>query len=136
MVFLAVVFVALIVLQKWDFSIVRFALVTGSAMLCILCLINPDALVVRYNTDRYLAGTLRDYDIDILYRAGSAGVLPALEVYESATDMNVKDQLAAYLYNMHMRIENEEASGIGQGAHTRGIEAYRAHKMLREFFSH
>ena len=55
MVLMAAVFVALIALQKWRFSIVRFALVTGSVMLCVLFLSNPDALVVRYNTNRYLA---------------------------------------------------------------------------------
>lgn len=97
MVFMAFVFVALIVLQKKSFSIVRFALVTGASMLCLLCLLNPDAMVVRYNADRYMSGTLREFDTEILYRSGSAGVLPAIEVYETTKDEELKQDIALYL---------------------------------------
>jgi len=99
MVFLAAVFAALLALQKWDFSIVRFALVTGAVLLCALCLSNPDALVVRYNADRYLSGTLSEFDTEILYRAGSAGAGPAIEVYRTTQDEALKKELAAYLGN-------------------------------------
>lgn len=97
MVFLALVLGALIALQKWDFSIVRFALAAGSVIICALCLSNPDAIVVRYNTDRYLSGTLPDYDTEILYRSGNAGVLPSLEVYETTKDEKLKNEIAEYL---------------------------------------
>ena len=97
MVFMAAIFVALIALQKLDFSIVRFALVTGAVMFCALCLTNPDAMVVRYNTDRYLSGSLPDYDTDILYRAGSAGVLSALEVYARTDDVKILNEITLYL---------------------------------------
>ncbi len=97
MLFLTVVFVAVIVLQKAAFSIVRVALVTGAVLFTALCLVNVDGLVVRYNTDRYLAGTLTDYDTALLYRAGPAGVIPAVEVYESASDGTLKTELARYL---------------------------------------
>jgi hypothetical protein len=103
MVFLAIVFVALIVLQKRNFSIVRFALITGSIMICILCLSNPDALVVRYNTDRYLGGTLPNYDVTILWRSGIAGVPSALEVYEATDDEGLKEELRWYLAHWTVR---------------------------------
>jgi len=82
MIFLAAVFIAIMALQKLDFSIVRFSLVTGTVMFCTLCLSNPDAFVVKYNTDRYLKGTLSNFDTDILNRAGSAGVTSALKIYD------------------------------------------------------
>ena len=97
MVFLAVVYLALIVLQKADFSIVRFALVTGSVMICALCISNPDAIVVRYNTDRYISGTLPDFDTDILYRAKSAGVISAIELYEATDDKSLQLEIVSYL---------------------------------------
>jgi hypothetical protein len=97
MVFLAVVFLAVIVLQKWRFSVVRLALTAGAMLLCLFCLVNPDGSVVRYNTDRYLSGTLSDYDTDILYRADAAGVLPALEVWEETSDEALKTELELYL---------------------------------------
>jgi len=97
MVFLTIVFIALVFLQKWDFSIVRLSLVTGAVMICILCLSNPDALVVRYNTDRFMNGTLKEYDVDILYRAGRAGVIPALDVLEWTDDLQLKIEISQYL---------------------------------------
>lgn len=120
MVFLAAVFVALIVLQQRSFSIVRFALVLGAVILCVMFIINPDALVVRYNTDRYLAGTLTEYDTEVLYRSRYAGVLPAIEVLESTTDAAVKIDITNYLsaYFEPMLGKN--------GAHMYSIESYRA----------
>ena len=128
MLFLAVVFVALIVLQKQDFSIVRFALVLGSVMLCALCLSNPDALVVRYNTDRYLKGTLPGYDVEILYRAGSAGVIPALEVYDTAKDKALKHELDLYLSQQN----GLSASRDDSRGHMTDLESYLARERLRE----
>ena len=120
MVFMAAVFVALIVLQSRSFSIVRFSLVTGAIMLCALSLSNPDAMVVRYNTDRFLNGSLPDYGTDILYRAGSAGVLPALEVYKVTEDTDLKSQLTIY-FNYH--------NGVPE-AHTLSYEVWRAREAI------
>jgi hypothetical protein len=123
MVFLAVVFVALIVLQKKEFSIVRFALVTGSIMLCALCLSNPDAMVVRYNTDRYLSGTLREYDTEILFRARSAAVLPALEVYERTQNERLRRDILMFLIIQDSVIDN-------RSGHQMNLESGRAHEAL------
>lgn len=97
MILLAVVCIAVIALQKARFSIARVALVTGAVLFTALCLINVDGIIVRYNTDRYLAGTLSDYDDKILYRSGSAGVLPALEVYRASVDPALKKKIELYL---------------------------------------
>lgn len=97
MVFLTAVFIAVLALQKWAFSIARVALVTGAVLMGALCLINTDALVVRYNTGRYLAGTLSQYDTEVLRRAGTAGVASAAEVYQKAADPAVKSSVGAYL---------------------------------------
>lgn len=124
MVFLMLVFIALIALQKWDFSIVRFALVTGAVMLCALFVCNPDALVVRYNTSRYLSGTLREYDVEILRRAGTAGVLPALEVYEKTADAQLKQQISIYLDNQKQNASIYE--------YEQNLESYTAQKRLSD----
>ncbi|WP_089610291.1 DUF4153 domain-containing protein [Dehalobacterium formicoaceticum] len=97
MVFLAVICGGIVALQKWQFSIVRLALGVGVVMLCTLSLADPDSFVARYNADRYLSGTLQDFDAAILYRSGPAGVDPALKVYEKTDDPVLKDALKAYL---------------------------------------
>jgi len=124
MLFLAAVFVALIALQKWDFSIVRFALVTGAVMICAICLSNPDAMVIRYNTDRYLKGTLVSYDTNILYRAGSAGVLPAIEVYDSTTNEQTKRDIGSYLEHQKIRFASSND-------HRWSLESHLASKGLQ-----
>ena len=129
MVFLAAVYLALIALQKVEFSIVRFALVTGSVMICALCLCNPDAIVVRYNTDRYISGTLHDFDTDVLYRAKSAGILPAIELYEETGDISLRMEIASYLRVCKMSYAN-----INGASHTWSIESILARERLAGLF--
>lgn len=130
MIFLAVVYGGVIALQKWSFSIMRMSIVVGSIMLCLLCLIDPDSMVTRYNTERYLAGTLISYDVDILYRSGPAGVDSALKVYKQNNDLVLQAQLKDYLLAQQQQAENY--SGMPgdnlQQAHVR-------HKIGLEFIT-
>ena len=133
MVILAAVFIALIALQKWNFSIVRFALLTGAVMLCALFMGNPDALVVRYNTDRYLSGTLSEYDMEILYRSGYAGVVPAIEVHEKTSDERLRSDIAQYLVEIQRYYggRGSNSGRLGSGAHEGSIEMQRAMDGIR-----
>lgn len=97
MLFLCLICAAVIVLQKRAFSILRFAAFTGSVLFCLLCLSDPDGFVVRYNADRYLNGTLASFDLDVVYRAGPAGVGGALKVYEQTNDRILKKTIWYYL---------------------------------------
>lgn len=109
MLFMAVICGGIIALQKWQFSIARLAVGVGIVMFCILCLTNPDSLVTRYNADRYLAGTLNNFDVEILYRSGPAGVDPALMVYEQTDDHELQDKLKEYLH--HQQQVADELAG-------------------------
>jgi hypothetical protein len=97
MVFLAVICGGVIALQKWRFSMAGLAAGVGVIMLCSLCLVNPDSYVTNYNAQRYLAGTLSDFDAEILYRSGPAGVDAALKVYDQTSDPALRDELGKYL---------------------------------------
>ena len=110
MVFLAVVFVGVIVLQKRQFSIVRLSAFTGTLMMCALCLLNPDGFVASYNADRYLAGTLKSFDVQILYQSGPAGIDPALKVYSRTADEELKAELTEYIYHQ----QRESAKKLGR----------------------
>lgn len=109
MVFLAVVWVGVIALQKWQFSIMRLSAFAGTLMICALCLLNPDGFVARYNADRYLSGTLNSFDVQILYQSGLAGVDPALKVYSQTVDQELKAELKAYIYDQ--KLESIKAFG-------------------------
>lgn len=106
MVFLAIVFGGIIVLQKRKFSIGRLSAFTGTLMICALCLLNPDGYVARYNAERYLSGTLDNFDVQILYQSGPAGVDPALKVYAQTGDEGLKAELKAYIYDQKRESEN------------------------------
>lgn len=105
MVFLAIVFGGIIVLQKRKFSIGRLSAFTGTLMICALCLLNPDGFVARYNADRFLSGTLESFDVQILYLSGPAGIDPALKVYAQTLDEELKTELKAYIYDQQRESE-------------------------------
>lgn len=110
MAFLAVVFGGIIVLQKRQFSIVRFSAFAGTLIICVLCLLNPDGIVARYNADRFLSGTLDSFDVKILYQSGPAGVNSALKVYEQTEDEELKAELKVYIFEQ----QRESAKSLGQ----------------------
>lgn len=97
MVFLAIVYGGVIALQRWQFSIMRLSITTAALLMCVLCLLDPDGYVARYNAERYLSGTLESFDVSILYQSGPAGVDPALKVYGNTDDSGLKQQLAEYI---------------------------------------
>lgn len=112
MVFLAVLCLGILALQKWEFSIARLAAGVGAVMLCVLCLSDPDGLVSRYNANRYLSGTLNSFDVEIVRRAGPAGVEPALKVYAQTGDVALKTNLKEYLIAISQQIKSQEQSGL------------------------
>lgn len=128
MIFMAVISGGAIAVQKWSFSITRLAVGTGIVMFCLLCLSNPDSLVIRYNAERYLAGTLESFDVGILYRSGPAGVDAALMVYEKTGDMTLQDDLKEYLL-----IQQQRANELA-GGHRDTWEKAQARNKIAEYF--
>ncbi|PKM77179.1 MAG: hypothetical protein CVU90_08485 [Firmicutes bacterium HGW-Firmicutes-15] len=128
MIFMAVVFVGVIALQKWHFSIARLAAGVGVVMLCTLCLLDPDSLVARYNAERYLSGTLSSFDVKILYRSGSAGVDSALKVYAQANDQVLQAELKDYL----LAQQQQTAHSLGQPGDS--LQKARARQKITDKF--
>lgn len=103
MLFMAVICGGVIALQKWKFSITRLAVGLGVIILCMLCLADPDSFVARYNAERYLSGTLANFDVDILYRSGPAGVDSALKVYDQTGDPVLRTELKEYMLTQYQK---------------------------------
>jgi len=96
LIFLTIVFGGVIARQSLRFPIMRLAAFTGTTLLCLLFVINTDALVVNYNANRYLSGTLTEFDTIVLYRSGSAGLGAALLLYEQSDDQQLRAELDEY----------------------------------------
>jgi hypothetical protein len=128
MAFMAIICGGAIALQKWSFSITRLAVGVGVLMFCMLCIVNPDSLVARYNAQRYLSGTLENFDVEILYRSGPAGVDSALMVYEQSTDTDLQFKLKEYLLTQQHQAD-EMAGQPGDS-----WERAQARHMISEYF--
>lgn len=99
-VFFVGVCAAVIALQFKQFSIVRVSAIWGTVLVCLLCMVNIDALIVRYNANRYMNGTLREFDVSIIN--GGNGADAALDVYEFTDDEELKEEIAEAL-NLEQR---------------------------------
>lgn len=120
MVFMAVICGGAVALQKWSFSIARLAVGLGVVMLCLLCLANTDGFVANYNADRYLAGTLKGFDVEILYRSGAAGVDPAMKLYDETDDEGLRGEIKQYLLKQQKELKAiEQPEGCWQTKHAR-----------------
>ncbi|MDD3894799.1 MAG: DUF4173 domain-containing protein, partial [Syntrophomonadaceae bacterium] len=106
MIFLAVLCGGVVALQKWSFSITRLAVGVGVVMLCLLCLTDPDSIVAGYNAERYLSGTLKSFDVEILYRSGPAGVDSALKLYEHTDDNVLQGEITKYLFDQKQALQS------------------------------
>jgi len=126
MIFLGLIFIALLALQKWNFSIVRFSLITGAIIFVAMSIANPDAMVVRYNANRYLAGTLSHFDTEILFRSGPAGVRPALDVLNYTENQQLRNNLTQLL-EQRVFIGNTDITN-----HRVTVECARAESALNE----
>lgn len=104
MLFLAITCVSVILMQKFRISVVRIALIAGAVLFTALCLFDADGYVARYNTDRYLAGTLTDYDTEVLARSGIAGVPFAVTIYSTTPDAALKNKILVYLQDQKEHI--------------------------------
>lgn len=86
MLFLTIVSIGIIVKQFKSISIMRLAAFAGALLICILFSANVEGIVAGYNANRYLEGTLDEFDTRVLWDAGVAGVPAAIRVFKESDD--------------------------------------------------
>jgi hypothetical protein len=99
MIWLAGIFVGFILLQIHAFDLFKTGVIAGVILFCALIGSNPDSLVVNYNADRYLEGTLNQFDVSMLYRARAGGISTAMRLLEVTEDSRMKSELSEYLFD-------------------------------------
>jgi len=124
MMFLTILSVGIIVKQIKHISIMRLAAFAGALIICLLFIVNLDGFIAGYNANRYIGGTLEEFDTRILWNSGIAGVPAAMRVLGKTDDQNVRDNIEQYL---------ESAYWTAHG--TMGtIRDNLQHKLTRRFF--
>lgn len=101
MVVLAAVFL-LIILQQ---CIRKIKLIPAGIMACVLLFAvlafsNADALIARYNVDRYLAGTLRDVDVVAMEELGDSAVPEMVRLVKVLDERDGRD-IADFPYGLY-----------------------------------
>lgn len=83
MTLLAAVFVLLIIRQAAPkFNFWRAATIAFIALFAVLAFSNADALVARYNTDRFYSGSLPDVDVELFYSLSDTALPELVELLD------------------------------------------------------
>lgn len=91
MVFLAVVFIALLIKQfAKKTNVILTALITAVLICGTLAFADVNGVIASYNTDRYLSGTLEDFDINILTELDAPGIIALDRIAEKASDTTAR----------------------------------------------
>jgi len=93
MVFLTIVFIGVIVKQFKRISIMRLAAFTGALLICLLFIVNIEGIITGYNADRYIEGTLEEFDTSVLWNAGAAGIPAAIRVFKESDDPILRNEI-------------------------------------------
>ncbi|MEA4910989.1 MAG: DUF4173 domain-containing protein [Oscillospiraceae bacterium] len=84
MVLLAVIFLLLLIKRFAPrFKAVSIGVTAFAALFAILCFSQPDAVIARYNIDRFKDGTLQSVDVEALMALSDDAWVPILENYDT-----------------------------------------------------
>lgn len=146
MVFLAVVFISLIIrLYLPKVRVIRTAFVTSAVVLIALGVGNVNSIVADYNYKAYKNGTLESVDIDAIYDLGHEGVPYLIKLAQDENSL-VSDESHEYLYGILADGEYDikvttDSDGYSvtykknrnMGLADFSIPEYRANKALTEY---
>jgi len=127
MLFLTIVFIGVMVKQFKRISIMRLAAFTGALLICLLFIVNIEGIIAGYNADRYLDGTLEEFDTSVLWDAGAAGIPAAVRVLKESDDPLLRSEIRDnFLYWTNI------ALGETEGTIRDTLQHKSARRMLEE----
>ena len=110
MIVLAIIFILVIVKQFVpSLKSVAVSFAVFVLAFAILCFANTDALIAKYNVDRYIDGSLTDIDAEALYKLGDSAVEHLVRLYEHEDNAYTKLCIKEYLYESKENIENSSS---------------------------
>lgn len=100
MLFLALIFIGIIVLQWKKYSIVRLSVLAGSILFCSLLLANINGFIIRQNFALYSSGQHKEFDMEMISYCGPEGAAQALEFYQEMEEGPMKQELGEKIHRM------------------------------------
>lgn len=114
MVLIAIVFIIIALGQFFSkLKIVALSLSVAILMFAGLCLCNVNALTARYNTNRYLNGTLESLDLEVMDELGDSAIPYLVQVVKTVdTEKNpeLKAGIDVILYDKVIQLRDEKFS--------------------------
>lgn len=100
MVFLAIVFVAIMLRLFWSrIQVLKVAIVTAGCVLAVLGIANVNHVVAAYNYNAYVSGKLEEIDVYTIYRLGEEGVPYLVKLAENSNE-DVAESAKNYLFDV------------------------------------
>ena len=131
MVVLAVIFLIVVLHQCWrNIKLIPLGISTCVVLFAVLVFSNADALIARYNVNRYLEGSLKTVDVSAMEELGDSAIPEMVRLikvldereqreitefdFEAYVDIDVNsdvfglyEQTASYLYTQAMDLEHD-----------------------------
>jgi len=96
-----------------NLKVVAVSLTVTVLLFSALSVCNVNALCARYNTDRYLSGSLESFDLEAMEELGDSAIPSLVRLsnsLDSEKDSELKRQIDALLVLEKWRFKNEDAS--------------------------
>lgn len=110
MVYLLLIFGAVALLQLKDFSIVRFGVITGTAILCFLCIIGVNKLVLQYNLTKYMNHEINTFDTQAMWNSSEDGHIIMKNNYENLKNTSFIADIDSFIRENETIHNNEKPS--------------------------
>ena len=110
MIFLSIVFIAIIIKQFLKKTNAIIITVISALLICAtLAFSDVNGMIASYNTDRYLEGSLENFEPESLLELGESGIIYLDRIAEASNDYKVR-ALAEYFLNMEAESREKNTS--------------------------
>ncbi|MGL5434507.1 MAG: DUF4153 domain-containing protein [Lachnospiraceae bacterium] len=129
MIYLAVVFVLIMVAQFRPLPVVKLAVCTFALGFSVMTLSNMDGQIAKYNLSRYQAGTLQDLPETTLIRCGASSIPEIYKAWENEQDPDRKERWEQIVRSISRKYDYR----FGQ---TDGIKTWNLARMNADVYSY
>ena len=110
MIFLAVMFLALIIKQfAKKTNVIITAIIAAVIITSLLAFSNISGVIASYNTDRYLSGELENFEPENLLELGDSGIIHLDRIAREAPEKSIREKAKKLLISEALGREDDES---------------------------
>ncbi len=132
MVFLTILLIGIIVKQFKQITVMRLGAFSGAILICLLFIVNVDGVIAGYNANRFIEGTLEEFDTVVLWEARAAGIPAAIRVLKETDDPLLEHEIRRYLQEATWMLDRTKGTIRDTLQHELSRRLLREHRELIE----